>query len=237
MSLREVRSNNYFTIRPVSIILLQGYVVGVALAALEDFQSTTNHPDPIHITAHFLFPTECGECSIQIKCVRTGKNMTNLDAEIIQKVCILNFLLAANVQLTYLRITQGKVLITLRSVFGVLPDLTCIDKAPANSLLQTSPIARRISLTQHPSVCPLDKQSLKYLFQNKSEDRHFKRRNQARSQGALKNDVHGGGELEWAAWFELKDERDEIRTSVLPFIADSVRNAPMLLPSQKPGPR
>ena len=106
------------------------------------------------------------------------------------------------------------------------------------TLLPPSPLARRIPLTQHPSLVTLDKPNARFAYQNKSEDRFFLERNRLRAEGRSDDTKRGGDEVEWAAWYELRDGRDKLKTTMMPFLADSMRNMPSLLPrEQRPGPR
>ena len=126
---------------------------------------------------------------------------------------------------------------TTRNVFGVLPDLT-LPNQPGITLAPPSALARRIPLTIHPSQATLDPPDLKFCYQNKAEDPYFLERNLAKAEGRSDDTRQGGGEVEWGAWYELKDERDVLRAAMLPFVADNVRNMPNLIPKEmRPGPR
>ena len=65
---------------------ISGYVVGLIVSAVGDLQSGSLHPDPVHLTAHFLQPVDVAECGIRITVVRRGKNFTNIDADLVQNV-------------------------------------------------------------------------------------------------------------------------------------------------------
>ena len=56
------------------------------MSAVEDLQSSTSHPDPVHVTAHFLFPVDTGPCEIHVKPIRAGRTSSNIDADIVQDV-------------------------------------------------------------------------------------------------------------------------------------------------------
>ena len=99
-------------------------------------------------------------------------------------------------------------------------------------------LARRMPLTQHPSLAILDEPDLKFCYQNKAEDRFFIERNLAKAEGRSDDTRQGGGEVEWGAWYELKDENERLKTTMIPFMADNVRNMPSLVPKElRPGPR
>ena len=130
-------------------------------------------------------------------------------------------------------------------VYGVLPDLSQVFLSDKLTLVSPNPIARRIPLSCHPSIARVDKPGPKLLFQDKSEDMFFKDRNVQRMakrnvEGSIEVEVDslGSGTFEWAAWFQLKNEEDEIDLTMLPFFADCMKNVPSLLPrGQRPGPR
>ena len=65
-----------------------GYLLALILEACIQFQSTTAHIDPIHITAHYLRTTFAAPFTICIRSLKTGSGFTNLSAELLQEVII-----------------------------------------------------------------------------------------------------------------------------------------------------
>ena len=65
-----------------------GYLLALILEACIQFQSTTAHIDPIHITAHYLRTTFAAPFTISIRSLKTGSGFTNLSAELLQEVLI-----------------------------------------------------------------------------------------------------------------------------------------------------
>jgi hypothetical protein len=65
---------------------LLGYLLALILEACIQFQSTTAHIDPIHITAHYLRTTFAAPFTICIRSLKTGSDFTNLSAELMQEV-------------------------------------------------------------------------------------------------------------------------------------------------------
>lgn len=63
-----------------------GYVLGLMVEAVINFQSETPHKDPIHVTAHFLRQSAPEPFEIHIRVLKSGKIFTNIIAELIQKV-------------------------------------------------------------------------------------------------------------------------------------------------------
>lgn len=49
-------------------------------------QKSTPHPDPFHVTAHYLRATSVGPFEVLVRTLRVGKGMSNLHADLIQDV-------------------------------------------------------------------------------------------------------------------------------------------------------
>ncbi|EJD03390.1 uncharacterized protein FOMMEDRAFT_20492 [Fomitiporia mediterranea MF3/22] len=196
-----------------------GYAVGLILSSACDLQSNTPHPDPVHLTAHFLQPVDIAEVGVRVNVTRRGKRFTNIDADLVQ---------------------DGKPKITARMIFGVIPDLTELS-ASSNPLTLTppSPNARRIPLSQHPSLATPDRPNDKYLYQIKSEDRFFEKRNAERAKRQAAGEAVASQDcgLEWGAWLEFSDPKDVLDVAMMPFLGDTMKNLPSLLPREhRPGP-
>lgn len=68
-------------------MFILGYVVALVMDAVTQCQATTRHPDPVHLTAHFLYPATQGAFEIHIRVIKVGKGaFTNLSADFVQKV-------------------------------------------------------------------------------------------------------------------------------------------------------
>ena len=65
-----------------------GYLLALILEACIQFQSTTAHIDPIHVTAHYLRASFAAPFTICIRSLKTGSGFTNLSAELLQEVLI-----------------------------------------------------------------------------------------------------------------------------------------------------
>ena len=128
-----------------------------------------------------------------------------------------------------------------RNIFGLLPDLTKESAVNGELTLHPPhPLARHIPLTQHPSSSVLQKPSQKFLYLNWAEDKHYLKKNASKSAGQIEEQQYrreGGGGLEWASWFELKDERDVLMSAMIPFVADNLKNMPWLLRDQDLPPK
>ncbi|KAL5528088.1 hypothetical protein ACEPAF_7224 [Sanghuangporus sanghuang] len=197
-----------------------GYVVGIVLTAAGDLQSSSPHPDPVHLTAHYLQSVEVSECEVRLKIIRRGKNFTNIDTDLIQK---------------------GKTKIAARLIYGVLPDLTQLSSlaSPGNlTLTPTSPYGRRIPLSTHPSQAIPDEPHIKFLYQIKAEDPFFAEQNarRAKRQSANSGDLRPSEipdcGVESGSWFELKDPNVVMEIAMIPLFADCIMNLPLLLPNE-----
>lgn len=51
-------------------------------------QKLTRHPDPFHVTAHFLRATSVGPFEVRIHTIRSGRGMSNVHADLVQDVCL-----------------------------------------------------------------------------------------------------------------------------------------------------
>ena len=76
--------------KAVFYYVLLGYLLALIVEACIQFQSTTDHIDPIHITAHYLRATYAALFTICIHSLKTGSGFTNLSAELSQEVVINN---------------------------------------------------------------------------------------------------------------------------------------------------
>ena len=65
---------------------LLGYLLGIVIDAVTQFQSRSAHKDPLHVTAHFLRPVSVGGVEIHVRRLRTGQGLTNLTTELVQRV-------------------------------------------------------------------------------------------------------------------------------------------------------
>lgn len=85
-SRRFVSSTSDDEVNVLNIAIRKGYVLGLILAAATDSQKNTPHTDVVHVTAHFLQSVAVLEYEIRIRRIRQGKNMSNIDVELLQAV-------------------------------------------------------------------------------------------------------------------------------------------------------
>lgn len=66
-----------------------GYVLATVVEACIQYQShskSSDHRDPIHITAHFLRTTSASSFEVQVRTLKTGQGFTNIVADLAQRV-------------------------------------------------------------------------------------------------------------------------------------------------------
>ncbi|KAJ4475802.1 hypothetical protein J3R30DRAFT_3294119, partial [Lentinula aciculospora] len=147
------------------------------------------HPDPIHVTAHFLYSPSATSFEGHIRLVKKGKNFTNMEADLVQD-----------------NITK----ISSHLIFGVL------ELPPTNfnyiSVLPPSPYARRLPLYHHPATAP--RASFPSLMKFHSRlDLSFKpeivARNEPGSLHRTNAETVGGGGVETGFWRGFSKHRSE----------------------------
>ncbi|KAI0028269.1 thioesterase-like superfamily-domain-containing protein [Vararia minispora EC-137] len=110
-----------------------GYVLALVLNALIAHQTGSTHPDPIHITAHFLRSTSPGPFSVRVKLYRVGRVTANLGAELWQ---------------------AGTLRVTTHAIFSVLDTASAPDTIPL-TLAPPAPYARLTPFRVPPARTPV----------------------------------------------------------------------------------
>ena len=62
-----------------------GFVLGLAIDAAMKYQEGSSHPDPIHVTAHFMRSASVGPYEVHIRILKVGKGFKNLSVAFVQK--------------------------------------------------------------------------------------------------------------------------------------------------------
>ncbi|KAG6329666.1 hypothetical protein ID866_9422 [Astraeus odoratus] len=62
-----------------------GYVFGTIVEACIRHQASSPHVDPVYVSAHFLRATNIGKAEVHVTLVKTGKTLSNLQAELVQQ--------------------------------------------------------------------------------------------------------------------------------------------------------
>ncbi|KAG6860359.1 hypothetical protein C0995_012253 [Termitomyces sp. Mi166 len=179
----------------------------------------TRHPDPIHVTAHYLRSSQPSKFEIRVRTLKTGRGFTNLTAELYQ---------------------QGTVTVSTQQIFGinsVLPDGS--NQSRGLTLAPPSSYARRIPLHTHPSTAV--PQFTRDVWKFKpyialSPDPVIFEKNALNHPNRANASTVGGTGLEWGAWVSFRDQGDEITENSLPFLVDVFAGLPYLMPrSERPG--
>ncbi|KAK0441679.1 thioesterase-like superfamily-domain-containing protein [Armillaria borealis] len=193
-----------------------GYLLANIVDACIQFQaSAKSHPDPIHVTAHFLHSTAAAPFHVRVRVQKRGKGFTNLVAELQQ---------------------NGKTTITSHLIFGILAPPA---DSPNKTLAPPSPYARRVPLYRHPSTAPLELEKIRDVYKFR---RYFQctQEPEIRAKAALDSPTRtirttvGGGGVEGGTWFGLTDRDERITTPSLALFADAFLNIPLLIPKSQP---
>lgn len=71
---------------------MAGYVLSLLIQACLQSQADSPHPDPLHLSAHFLQPTKPSILEVQIRVLKRGRSFVNILAELVQQVGSNSFL-------------------------------------------------------------------------------------------------------------------------------------------------
>ena len=63
-----------------------GYVLGLVIESGIVHQTNTQHPDPIHVTVHFLKSAMTGPYEVHLKDLKVGRDFKHLSAAFVQAV-------------------------------------------------------------------------------------------------------------------------------------------------------
>ncbi|KAG6376919.1 thioesterase-like superfamily-domain-containing protein [Boletus reticuloceps] len=193
LSHKEVRSLNLI----ISLIEYRcdalGYSLGVIVETCIQHQSGSSHPDPIHVSAHFLRATHPGPGQVQVKLLKSGKTFTNILAELVQ---------------------QGTTRVTAHLLFG---DLSPSQPSQEQRILSPpSPYARRLPLYSHPSTVSRDAMVppwAKKMHVRMAADAVLLSHNHPNHASRTTSESVGGGGTVWGAWYELSHTDDKLTTS------------------------
>jgi len=180
-------------------------------------QSGSGHPDPIHVTSHYLKAATPSPFTIRVRKVRNGRLFTNITADLYQ---------------------QGTLVITTHQIFGVNSP-GCSSTQPSGlTIIPPSRYARRIPLYTHPSKVVARPMSPVWRCQMHFDlaiDPHMLAKNAIDHPTRSSPPTIGGDGLEWGAWFTFKDKNDKITNPSLAFLVDIFPNTPILIPrSERP---
>ncbi|KAG6846539.1 hypothetical protein H0H93_013346, partial [Arthromyces matolae] len=192
------------------------YLLALLVDACTQHQSHKSHPDPIHVTAHYLKSSRCAEFEIRVRVIKTGRGYTNLIAELRQ---------------------QGTVTISTQQIFGV--NSSDVSKSAGLTLSPPSPYARRIPFHGHPSTAPIQNLPGHWSYKRHvslAPDPKILEKNAPDHPSRTTASSIGGGGIEWGTWLTFKDNLDLITKQSVPFLVDIFAGLPFLIPpSERPG--
>ncbi|KAK9899545.1 hypothetical protein P389DRAFT_1031 [Cystobasidium minutum MCA 4210] len=195
-----------------------GYALGLVLDAAIKNQSSTNHKDICHCTAHFVRSALPKPFEVHIRNLKIGRGFSNITANLMQ---------------------DGEIRIMTHLIFTTLPETPAEPSqrklpTPENlTIVHPSPFARLMPIEKHPSKCKDSPIYHKFTF--KKRMRWSEQWDQV-ARAVKRRQKDGRGGAEWSGWVALVDESDEVTPSSLAFFADMFRNLPEMLPKgQKPG--
>lgn len=192
-----------------------GYLLALIIEACLQYQSTSTHRDPIHVTAHFLRSSSVEPYEIRVHAVKSGKGFTNLVAKLVQK---------------------GETKVTTHLIFGT--NARSPTQRTRLSIDPPSPYARQIPLYVHPSKSTPSSMRDVFRFEDQvktTTDPVIAAKNRIDSPTRTTNSTVGGGGLEWAGWLEFMDKGEKITSPSLAFLVDIFVNTPRLLPRAMKG--
>ncbi|KAJ7119009.1 thioesterase-like superfamily-domain-containing protein [Mycena epipterygia] len=186
-----------------------GYILSLLIQACLQSQADSPHPDPLHVSAHYLQPTKTSSLEVQIRVLKRGRSFVNILAELVQ---------------------QNRTCITAHLIFGSIPPSTrpLIDLA--------SGYARRHPLAGHPSKVVATNVTEFFGFRKHlrwAEDPFLLSQNEPDS--PARKVTTGGGVAVWGAWIELVDKDERLTPASLALFADCVHNFATLLPGSITG--
>ncbi|KAJ2927492.1 hypothetical protein H1R20_g9608, partial [Candolleomyces eurysporus] len=191
------------------------YALALILQSCIQHQASTPHVDPLHISAHFLRPTNSQvPFKVYVQTVKTGKGFSNLVAEFRQ---------------------EDSVRITSHAIFGVngptddMPDLT---------LKPPSSYARRHPLYLHPSEGERHPMRNLWNFHKHiawAYDDKLTSLNAPDHPSRTNSSTVGGGGLEWGGYLQFESPTERLTNAYIPFLADMFINTINLLPKSEFG--
>ncbi|KAJ7494364.1 thioesterase-like superfamily-domain-containing protein [Mycena galericulata] len=187
-----------------------GYTLSLIVQSCVENQAGSAHPDPMHLTAHFLQPTRTATSfEVHLRVLKQGRSFVNILADLVQ---------------------GGRTCITAHLIFGKIP----LSGRPLISL--SSGYARRHPLGGHPSTAVLTQFPPVFGFGHRmkwAEDPHMLSQNAADS--PTRHAKFGGGVAVWSAWMQLIDKEDYLTPATLALLADCTKNVSILFPSSVTG--
>lgn len=178
-----------------------GFILGLAIDAVMKYQTGTPHPDPIHVTAHFMRSAIVGPYEVHIRTLKVGKGFKNLSVVFVQK---------------------NQDIVLSHMIFGTLGSL---ENAPEDSatLAPPSPYATRTPMNEPPSRCiPVEPSKLaRWTFRERMTLLHDPVY-AGRTRGP-----HAG--MQWGDYITLQDSEEQMTPPMLALFADLLLMSPIMM--------
>lgn len=187
-------------------------------------QAGTPHPDPIHLTAHFMKSATVGPFEVHIKTVKVGKGFKNLSVNFVQKVRLIQTLSQVIRTLMISLLAQNEDKILTHMIFGTL---SSDDTFPTPTLAPPSPYAARTPMNEPPSRCipaeayKLDPWTFRHRFNVVCDPEYFAR---LRSRGPQPG-------MKWGDYLSLREPLEQgMSPQMIAVFADIFMPPPVALP-------
>ncbi|KAJ7700796.1 thioesterase-like superfamily-domain-containing protein [Mycena rosella] len=182
-----------------------GYILFLIVQSCIQNQAGSSHPDPLHMSAHFLQATKPISVEVKLRILKRGRNFVNILADLVQ---------------------GDHICITAHLIFGKISPSTrpLIDPSSGYS--------RRHPLRGHPSNAVLTNMPKMFGVRKqvrRAEDPYLLRN------GPEHGRTSGGGVAVWGAWVELIDKEERITPASLAFLADCTQSFATLVPPSVTG--
>ncbi|KAK7035934.1 thioesterase-like superfamily-domain-containing protein [Favolaschia claudopus] len=188
----------------IGVVPNGGYVLALIVQACIEFQRNTELPDPLHVSTHYLQPTQASTVEVQLRVLKRGRSFVNILADLVQ---------------------GGRTCVTTHMIFGRIPPTTRPIIDPSSGY------ARRLPGLAHPSEAVPNSMVTGFVFSKHvrwAVDPSLQAQNAPDSPN--RQATEGGGLAVWGAWIEYKDENERITPSSLAFFADCVETMGHLFP-------
>ncbi|KIM23765.1 hypothetical protein M408DRAFT_11350 [Serendipita vermifera MAFF 305830] len=194
----------------VAVVPHGGYLIALIVQACNLVQATTKQAEVLYLSTQFIGPSTPGPCTITIQRIKSGKNYSNLVANLSQ----------AGKDNIHCQLIYGTLNVA-KHPFGPFP-------ASSNylTLAHPSAMSRRCPLVTHPSKCTISPfKHRPYTFAKhlaQAIDPYYATTLESQTHGHASTnpmDLGGGGSV-WGAWFQMKNEEDISSTPLAAFLAD-----------------